>query len=181
MSGTQPMTDTRNVIDYFKYWSTEAIKAELDTRRHNFSVLVSNLINDFNLGNVIRNANAFLAKEVLIYGRKQYDRRGTVGTHHYENIKFLRKIEEVIFPEDYVIVAIENTPEAVPIEDFLWPQDRHVIMIFGQENEGVSPELLALADHVVYIRQYGSVRSLNVGTASGIAMYSYCSKLQTLH
>jgi len=164
------------VIDYFKYWKTEAIKAYLDENRNNFSVLVTNQISDFNIGTVIRNCNAFLAQSVLIYGKRQYDRRGAVGTHLYENIHFLKHIEEFAVPDDAIVVAIENTPDAVAIDTFEWPKDKHVIMIFGQEHEGVPPELLALANHTVYIRQFGSVRSLNVGTASGIAMYDYCMK-----
>jgi len=169
--------DTRNVIDYYKYWETEAIRADLDTKRHNFSVLISNKFHDFNIGTVIRNSNAFMAQAVLIYGRRQFDKRGTVGAHHYQNINFLREIEEVVFPEDYCIVAIENDDDAVPVETFQWPKDRHVVMIFGQESEGVPPELLKIAQHKVYIKQYGSTRSLNVGCASAIAMYDYCRKV----
>ena len=49
-------------------------------------------------------------------------------------------------------------------------------MLFGEEQRGLSKEALALADHVVYIPMWGSVRSLNVGTSSGIAMYDYAMK-----
>lgn len=166
--------DNRNVIDVFKYWTTDAIKTNLDERRHNFSVLVSNKFHDFNLGTVIRNSNAFLAKEVLIYGRKQYDRRGAVGTNHYENIKHIKEIEDLNFP-DSVIVGIDNLPGSVPIESFVWPT-QHVILAFGQEDVGLPQEILDICTHLVYIKQYGSVRSLNVGVASGIAMYDYCQK-----
>ena len=75
--------ETRNVIDHYHYWKHEAIIADLDSKRNNFTVLCSNLYNDFNIATVIRNSNAFLAKQVILYGSKQYDRRGTVGTHHY--------------------------------------------------------------------------------------------------
>ena len=83
------MTDPRNVIDYYKYWTNDAINAHLDTNRHNFGVLCSNLANDFNISTVIRNNNAFLAKEVYIYGRKKWDRRGAVGAHLYSRIYHL--------------------------------------------------------------------------------------------
>lgn len=169
--------DTRNVIDYYKYWTEDAIRANLDTKRHNFSVMITNKFHDFNIGTIIRNSNAFMAKEVLIYGRKQFDKRGTVGAHHYQNIEFLRQIEDVQFLETDCVVAIENCDDAVPIEDFVWPSDQHVVMIFGQESTGVPDELLELADHKVYIKQYGSTRSLNVGCASSIAMYDYCRKV----
>lgn len=171
------LEDTRNVIDYYKYWETEAIRSDLNTKRHNFSILITNKFHDFNIGTIIRNSNAFMAQSVLIYGRRQFDKRGTVGAHHYQNIDFLREIEEVVFPEDYCIVAIENDADSVPIETFDWPKDRHVVMIFGQESTGVPEELKHLAHHKIYIKQYGSTRSLNVGSASAIAMYDYCQKV----
>jgi len=170
--------DKRAVADYYKYWETDAIKANLDTKRHNFSVLITNKLNDFNIGTIIRNSNAFLAKEVMIYGRRQFDKRGTVGAHHYQNISFLKQIEDISFPkEEYCVVAVENNIDSKPIDNFYWPADRHVIMIFGEETTGVPEELLDIAEHKVYIKQYGSTRSLNVGSASAIAMQDYCRKL----
>jgi len=166
------MTETRNIIDYYHYWDTEAIKADLDEKRHNFSILISNKLNDFNIGSVIRNANAFLAKEVIIYGRKKFDRRGTVGTHLYENLKHVKFIEDLDLG-DSVVVGIDNLEQAVPIENFEWPS-KHVVMAFGQEQIGLPEEVLSLCSDIVYIKQYGSVRSLNVGCASAIAMYSHC-------
>lgn len=167
------MEDQRNVIDYYKYWNTEAIKADLDLKRHDFSVLISNKFKDFNIGSVIRNANAFLAKEVLIYGRKKYDKRGTVGTHLYENLKHVREIEDLVF--DGPVIGIDNVPEAVPMETFEWPQN--AVLAFGQEDVGLPDEIKAVCQQFVYISQYGSVRSLNVGVASGIAMFSYCLRM----
>jgi len=168
--------DKRNIIDYYKYWTVEAIRADLDTKRHNFSVLISNEFHDFNIGAVIRNANAFLAKEVIIYGRKTYDKRGTVGTHIYENMKHVRHIENLEFSNS-IVVGVDNLDSAVPIETFNWSQDQHVIMAFGQEQIGLPDDIKAICNHFVYIKQYGSVRSLNVGVAAGIAMYDYCSKM----
>jgi tRNA G18 (ribose-2'-O)-methylase SpoU len=169
------MTESRNIIDYFYYWEHEAIKADLDKRRHNFSVLISNKFNDFNIGTVIRNCNAFLAKQILIYGRKKFDRRGAVGTYLYENIKHYDTVDDILDDNSGIIVAVDNVEGAVPIEDFDWPSE-HTIMVFGQEQVGIPPELLERADHVVYIKQFGSVRSLNVGCASAIAMYDYCKQ-----
>lgn len=164
--------DTRNVIDFYKYWETEAIVADLRTKCHNFSVLVSNLIGDFNCGSVVRNANAFCAKEVILYGNKQYNRRGTVGAHLYMNMKHVRATEELDLG-DAIMIGVDNVEGAVPIETFQWPSG-HVIMAFGEENAGLSKGIIEKCQSVVYIEQYGSVRSLNVGVASGIAMYSYC-------
>ena len=63
--------DRRNVLDEYRYWSMEAIVAELDTRRHDFHVAIENWQHDMNIGTVVRTANAFLAKEVHIIGRRR--------------------------------------------------------------------------------------------------------------
>jgi tRNA G18 (ribose-2'-O)-methylase SpoU len=173
------MEENRNIIDHYWYWKTEDIKADLDTKRHNFSILCSNLYNDFNIATVIRNSNAFLAKEVIIYGSKRYDRRGTVGTHNYTNFKYFSDIEYESLKDhlkDSFVVGMDNIGEAVSIQEFKWPSNRHVVIALGQEQVGLPAEIIELCNKVVYIPQYGSVRSLNVGTASGIAMYDYCSK-----
>jgi tRNA G18 (ribose-2'-O)-methylase SpoU len=75
------------------------------------------------------------------------------------------------------LVAMDNVENSISLESYQWPTDKHVVIILGQEQVGVPPELLQMAQDTVYITQYGSVRSLNVGTASGIAMYDYCKKV----
>jgi tRNA G18 (ribose-2'-O)-methylase SpoU len=168
-------SDDRNVIDFYKYWKTEAIHADLREKHNNFSVLITNKFSDFNIGSVIRNANAFCAKQVIIYGRKAYDRRGTVGTHLYLDFKHVKEIENLDF-KDCAVVGVDNIEGSKPLEEFHWPEGKHVIMAFGQESTGLCPEILNICDHVVYIKQYGSVRSLNVGCASAIAMFDFCQK-----
>lgn len=168
--------DPRNVDDRYQYWAEDAIKADLREHCHNFSVLVSNKTKDFNLGSVIRNANAFLAKEVIIYGSKQYDRRGTVGAHLYTNLRHVRFTDDLDV-SGALVVGVDNLEGAVPMEDFQWPRDQHVIMAFGEETDGLPPEFIKLCQTMVYIKQYGSVRSLNVGCASAVAMYDYCRKV----
>lgn len=172
-----------NVLDQFKHTSVEEINRYLESTRNPFSVLCTNLENDFNIATVIRNANAFNAKEVIIFGRKQYDRRGTVGTHHYVNLRFftdLNELEDYILQEMYYTVAFENLVDgSEPLDRFRWDKPKKYknhLMIFGQERNGIPPEILEGMDRIVYIPQHGSVRSMNVGTASGIAMYDFCAK-----
>lgn len=174
--------ETRNIIDFFAYWKTEAIKAELDTKRHNFSIVCCNIQGDFNLSSCVRSANAFLAKEVIIYGKKNWDKRGDVGTRHYTNFKHVRTIdnlEELLKTEykDSLIIGADNVPSALPIETYNWPKDKHIVLIFGEEQSGIPEDVQKLCNEMVYIVQYGSVRSLNVASAASITMFSLCSKL----
>ena len=171
-------TDTRNVIDFYKGWELDAIKADLDDDRLPFITAFEHVNGDFNKATGIRNNNAFLGREIWIVGEraKRYDKRGTVGTHHYEHVKFAESWGEMFesIPKDYTIIAFDNIHGAELLPKFEWPEK--VVMLFGEEQRGLSKEALALADHVVYIPMWGSVRSLNVGTSSGIAMYDYAMK-----
>ena len=163
-------------MDEFKDKSTDEIKDILRATSHPFAVLMENWQGDFNIGTMIRNANAFNAKKVFYYGKKRYDRRGAVGTHHYVDLHHLDTYNAVIsLKSSFTFVCLDNVEGAVPMEQFQWPENS--LMIFGEEGTGVTPEMLKLADHVVSIKQYGSVRSMNVGTTSGIAMYDYTRKL----
>jgi tRNA(Leu) C34 or U34 (ribose-2'-O)-methylase TrmL len=165
------------VRDEFKGMAPEEIKRALDERRHAFAVLLANVVYDINLGSIIRTANAFLAEEVLIYGRKKMDLRGAMGSYVYENIVHLPDLEalEVHAKErGYTVVCLEETEGALPLADFEWPE--RPLMVFGQEGPGVPEELRLRADRTVFIPQHGSIRSLNVGVAAGIAMYDWHSK-----
>jgi tRNA G18 (ribose-2'-O)-methylase SpoU len=169
------MSEDRNIIDYYHYWTNEQINTHLDTKRHNFSVLISNVHNDFNIGTVIRNCNAFLSKDIFVYGRKKFDRRGCVGTYHYEHIHHVTDLNQL--PSNYHIIGIDNIKDAKPIEDHEYPQDKHVLFCFGQEQVGLPQEIIDICHELLYIKQYGSVRSLNVGCANSIVLYDYVKKL----
>ena len=165
-----------NVIDKYKSWTTDEIKKDLRTKAHPFAVLMEQWKGDFNISTMIRNANAFNAAQVFYIGKKRFDRRGTVGTHHYVDLNYLNDFNELLKLKDkYTFVGLDNNiGGCVPMETFEWPEN--ALMIFGEEGEGISPLLLRHCDYCVNIAQYGSVRSLNVGTSSGIAMYDWVSK-----
>ena len=183
--------ETRNIIDHYHYWNDDAIRADLDDKRFNYSVVCCNIGNDFNIAIVIRNANAFLAKEVLIYGHKKYDRRGTVGTHHYTNFRHVRDIDSLsVFLDMHSsgygneaggrkvrVIGIDNVPTAKDVNAYTFDPNIHYIMVFGQEQIGIPSDVLSMCDDVLYIPQYGSVRSINVGCASSIIMNQYCSQI----
>jgi len=168
----------RNVIDEYKPLSVEEIRKELRQKAHPFSALMEHWKGDFNVATMIRNANAFNASEVFYLGRRHIDRRGCVGAHHYVDLRHLNDYNDLLaLKKKYVFVALDNNVDGcVPMESFEWPTNS--LMIFGEEGEGITPRLLKLCDYIVYIPQFGSVRSLNVGTSSGTAMYDYITKYQ---
>jgi len=170
-------TDRRNVIDHYKFVEDELIRGDLDSKRTDLVLIAENWGYDFNIGTLIRNSNAFVAKCVYVIGRRQIDRRGSVGTYKYEHVIYRETLTDLAIElrdKGYEIVVMDNIPGSSCIAKHEW-QGKTAI-IFGQEGLGVTPEALSVADKVVYIPQLGSVRSLNVGTASGIAIYDYMVK-----
>ena len=164
----------RNVLDGYRYWTNEAIVAELDTRRHPFHVAIENWQHDMNIGTVVRTANAFNAAGVHIVGRRRWNRRGAMVTDRYMHVSHHEDIDALMdwaTAEELAVVAIDLVPGSVPIETAQLPE--RCVLVFGQEGPGLSPEVCARADLVCSIIQFGSTRSINAGVAAGIAMHTW--------
>ena len=166
--------DRRNVADRYRYWTLAAIVADLDTRRHPFAVAIENWQHDANIGTVVRTANAFLAKEVLIVGRKRWNRRGAMVTDRYQHIRHLSSVAELAeqaAATGYTVLAIDNTAGSQPLETAELP--RTALFLFGQEGPGLTEQARAAASMTLSIAQFGSTRSINAGVAAGIAMHAW--------
>ena len=166
--------DRRNVVDRYRYWTREAVVADLDTRRHDFHVAIENWQHDFNIGTVVRNANAFLAAEVHIVGLRKWNRRGAMVTDRYQHVRHHPTIEEFVAwaaGADLPVIGIDNLPGSRPMETATLP--RRCVLLFGQEGPGLSPAARVACAGLLSIAQYGSTRSINAGVASGIAMHTW--------
>ena len=166
--------DRRNVIDRYRYWRLDAIVEDLDTRRHPFHVAIENWEHDRNIGTVVRTANAFLAAEVHIVGRRRWNRRGAMVTDRYQHIRHHQTIEELVAwagETELPIWGVDNLPGAEPVETADLPE--RVMLLFGQEGPGLSDEARAAVARTLSIAQFGSTRSINAGVAAGIAMHAW--------
>lgn len=164
--------DRRNVADHYRYWTVEAIVADLDTRRHPFHVAIENWAHDLNIGSVVRTANAFNAAGVHIVGRRRWNRRGAMVTDRYLHVTHHPDAEALAaWAGGLPIVGIDNVPGSVPIEGHALP--RECVLLFGQESTGLTAEAQAACDVVLHITQYGSTRSINAGAAGAIAMHAW--------
>jgi tRNA G18 (ribose-2'-O)-methylase SpoU len=166
--------DRRNVVDRYRYWTVAAIVADLDRRRHPFHVAIENFGHDLNIGTVVRTANAFLAAEVHVVGRRRWNRRGAMVTDRYQHLRHhpdVAGLAAFARAAGLTVVAVDNGPGAVPLETTGLP--RECVLLFGQEGPGLTAEARAAADRTVSIAQFGSTRSLNAGVAAGIAMHAW--------
>ncbi|KAB7789493.1 RNA methyltransferase [Bifidobacterium cebidarum] len=242
--------DRRNVLDRYRYWSVQAIKDDLDARgRHDFEVAVENWTHDFNIGSMVRTANAFQAKRVHIVGPHKWNRKGALMTELYQHVEHHPSIAELVecwrnriageiaaeraraaaaaihiheyganasatggqplIPNPFGtsgtdgispvqsamaeladadnrikelqsarIIALDIIPGAVPMETYRFP--KRCLLLFGAEGPGLSRKALDLADDVVYISQFGSVRSINAGAAAAVAMHAWIAQHATI-
>lgn len=166
--------DSRNVADHYRYWTMEAIVADLDTKRHSFHVAIENWQHDLNIGSIVRTANAFLAAEVHIVGRKRWNRRGAMVTDRYQHVRHHPDIESFVTfarGEGLPVIGVDNVPGSTPVETTALPKGS--VFLFGQEGPGLSAEALDAADAVVEITQFGSTRSINASAAAAIVMHQW--------
>ncbi|WP_236685774.1 TrmH family RNA methyltransferase [Demequina oxidasica] len=166
--------DRRNVVDRYRYWNHDAIVADLDARRHDFHVAIENWQHDFNIGSVVRTANAFMAREVHIVGNRRWNRRGAMVTDRYQHVRHHPTVEQFVawaHGEGLAVIGIDNLPGSVPIETYDLP--RNCALVFGQESVGLTDAVREAADATLAIAQYGSTRSINAGAAAAIAMHSW--------
>jgi tRNA G18 (ribose-2'-O)-methylase SpoU len=183
-----------NVLDKYKGLTVEEIKEEIKKDRINISVIVENLKGNLNLGIITRLVNAFGFNSVYYYGQRQWDRRSSVGTHNYTDVKRLKTIQELKEKiEGCLVLGAELITEnreqynIISISDYLKNEQlsidfinklnlakeksKDIYIIFGEEESGISKELLELCNQIIEIEQWGSVRSLNVSSSAAIILY----------
>jgi tRNA G18 (ribose-2'-O)-methylase SpoU len=169
--------DSRNVVDAYRYWTREAVIADIDERRHPFHVAIENFGNDANIGGVVRTANAFAVDTVHIVGRRRWNRRGAMVTDRYQRLRHHDTTADLLaFAADagLEVIAVDNVPGAVRLERVSLPRD--CLLIFGQEGPGITDEARLGAAKTVSIAQFGSTRSINAAVAAGIAMHTWIAQ-----
>jgi tRNA G18 (ribose-2'-O)-methylase SpoU len=164
--------DTRNVDDKYRYWTIQAIKADLDKTRIDLHVAIENWQHDLNIGTIVRSANAFNVATVHIIGKRHWNRRGAMVTDRYLDIIQHATVDEFVAAmRDRHIIAVDNLPGAVPLSQTTLPEK--AVLVFGGEGPGLSQPMQQAAQQMVMIEQFGSTRSVNVGVAAGIVMYAW--------
>jgi len=170
-----------NVADKYKAWEADLIREDVQSRVFPYSCFMFNWSGDMNMASAIRSGNGFGCKEFFYFGKKNWDRRGAVGTQNYSKISFVKYFEDFIKMKDrYHFVGIDNNHQfnCIPVQNFEWePKDnKELLLIFGEEAAGLSKEVLDLCDDIVYVPMFGSVRSFNVASCASIIMFDLVNK-----
>lgn len=172
--GLTPENDPRNLIDEFKGLSVSEVKSRLNKSRNCFHVAIENFQHDFNIGTIARNANAFNAAGIHIIGRRHWNRRGAMKTEVYMDVFHHSSVADFVEwakSRSLNLIAIDNQKGAKNLSQADLPENS--VLIFGNEKDGLSNEMISACSQMIAIEQFGSTRSVNVGVASGILMYEF--------
>ena len=170
--------DRRNVEDRYRYWKMEAIIADIADHALPFEIAIENLGHDFNIGSIVRSANALGVSRVHIVGRRRWNRRGAMVTDRYLPVDHPRDAAELALHcarHGLAIVGVDNVRDSIALEETILPAK--ACLVFGSEALGLSEEMLAACDVVVAVTQRGSTRSMNVGHAAAIVMWAHATRL----
>lgn len=171
--------DTRNVVDKYRYWSVEAIKADMASHAIPLHIAIENWQHDSNIGTIVRTANALNVECVHVIGKRHWNRRGAMVTDRYLNIEHHASVADFVTAVGQrKIIAIDNVPGANILSSYEFP--KNAVLVFGGEGPGLSDELLSVSATSVQIEQDGSTRSINVGVAAGIVMYQWARQHKLL-
>lgn len=173
-----PKTTPFNVRSEYQHLPVEELRAIARTRQLPYAVALANITGDLNTGVIIRTACVLGAERVFIFGKRKYDRRSTVGAHNYIELEYFeseteqfdwRELIHTIRINGYTPVIIEQG--GAPLYEFTPAQlALPACLIMGSEECGIPVEVCR--DELCYtIPQPGILRSLNVSTAAGIAMW----------
>ena len=164
--------DSRNVVNRYKGVPMEQIINDLDAHGSMLEIAIDNVERDFNMGTIVRSANAFGVRHVHVIGRRQWNKRGAMMTDKYLHVHYYAAADDFIHAiAGKELIAVDNVDGSQPLRCTKLP--KNAVLLFGAERSGIRQELLQHAVRTIAIEQFGSTRSLNVGVAAGIAMYAW--------
>jgi 23S rRNA (guanosine2251-2'-O)-methyltransferase len=141
-------------------------------------VLLDNVRSAVNVGSVFRTGDAFRIEKVLLSGiTPSPDRKmrktalGATESVEWERAEEPLKSIRAYGEAGYKCWGIEQTQEAVPLEEMERGQEKGELLILGHEVDGIRPELLEACDSCLSIEQYGTKHSLNISVCNGIVLW----------
>lgn len=142
-----------------------------------YAIMLENIRSAHNVGAIFRTCDCAAASKLYLAGYTPYPPHNRIPKtalgaidyveweHDHDELSMARRLKEL----GHVLVAVEQTPRAMQFDQYEYPDN--CILIFGNEVDGVSPDMLALCDVHVELPMFGEKKSLNVATTAGIVAY----------
>lgn len=149
-------------------------------------IVLDNVRSLHNVGSAFRTSDAFSVEKLVLTGitgtppHREIEKTALGATNSVE-WSYVEKAGEAVLKlkqEGWKIVVVEQTTESIPLQNFsLTPADR-ICLVFGNEINGVSDEVIELADVALEIPQSGTKHSLNISVCVGIVVWTVYSQIQ---
>lgn len=142
-------------------------------------IILDNVLDTYNVGAIFRLADAVAAEKVILCGATETPpdsriKKASINTTEWTSWEYCETAKQAINDlrlkiNDLKVVAIEQNDRSVPYDkaEYKFP----IALVVGHETEGVSKEVLDIADQIVEIPMFGINKSLNVMVSLGIVLY----------
>jgi tRNA G18 (ribose-2'-O)-methylase SpoU len=153
------------------------LRQKLDSRRLPYAVAVENLSKEWNLGNLIRTANAFLCGEIILVGSETFDETGGGRIYRFERMRHFGQPDEFFayaHQAGYTPIAVEIDARSALLHRFAYPEKP--LFLLGSELRGLDPALAERCAARLMIPQYGLIPCLNVNVSCSIVLYDYVTR-----
>ena len=154
--------------------------------KSNICILLDNIRSLHNVGSAFRTADAFRVEKLYLTGitgtpPHREIQKTALGATESVNWEYIKNPAEAVIrikEEGYTIILIEQTTESTPLQDFQPSSSQKYCLVFGNEVNGVSEEVIAQGDLALEIPQSGTKHSLNVSVCLGIVVWEIFKKLR---
>ncbi len=148
-------------------------------------VVLDNIRSAHNIGSIFRTGDAFKVDCVYLCGicacpPSAEMHKSALGAelsmpwiHEDNTLALVEKLKS----DGYVIVSVEQTHNSIYLQDFVPEKGTRYALIFGNEVNGVSQEVVDYSDFAVEIPQFGAKHSLNVSVSAGVVLWHFCKQL----
>lgn len=157
-----------------------------EKRKLPVALMADNIRSMYNIGAMLRTADAFLIEEMVMAGisgcpphpeitKTALGAEESVSWRHVEDA-----LEETLRMQNagWKICALEQAHDSVPLDRFEPAPGERYLLVAGNEVSGVDQRIVDMADVILEIPQVGVKHSLNVSVSAGIAMWHICSHIR---
>lgn len=149
------------------------------------TLVCDNVTNAPNIGSLFRISDAFGIEEIIFCGsdieigkRTKKTSRATEKYVPFQNNQNITEIITDLKNKNYLCVALEITDKSRPLSKFKLKKNQPIALIIGNENFGISENILDMVHETIHINMYGENTSMNVVQATSITFYEMTKQLQ---
>ena len=149
-------------------------------------VVLDNVRSMHNIGSVFRTADGFAIEKLYLCGitaqppHREIEKTALGATQSVEWVHFETTLDAVasLRANGYRIIGIEQAAGSIMLNTYKPHSSEKYALIFGNEVNGVSDEVMAQIDECIEIPQFGTKHSFNIVISAGIVLWDFFAKLR---